>query len=80
MTVALKPAPRSAITGTGRGSLTTDIYTSDNFGKLYSRRDLSNISRLHFQSAKVPYGEKGAEFFKFAHFDNNTQRYKIISA
>ena len=35
---------------------------------------------LHFQSAKVPYGEKGAEFFKFAHFDNNTQRYKIISA
>ena len=35
---------------------------------------------LHFQNAKVPYGEKGAEFFKFASFDNNNKRYKIISA
>ena len=40
----------------------------------------SRISvNLHFQNIKVPYGEKGAEFFKFAYFDSNTRQYKIVN-
>ena len=49
-------------------------------GAINDKDSLPRISvNLHFQNTNAPYGEKGTEFFKFASFDENTNRYKIVS-
>ena len=49
-------------------------------GSISEKKSSPRISiNMHFQNVNDIYGEKGAEFFTFASYDNKINRYKFIS-
>lgn len=49
-------------------------------GSIREKKSYPRISiNMHFQSVNDLYGEKGAEFFAFASYDNKVNRYRLVS-